>query len=677
MLLPGGESRIATATLSGSLANPNDAGPSGHQSLDHTSIMGRPFATELAHVAETLTWAERFDISPVANFFDRADGKPLITIGAGGSFTAAEMARLLFESRGGFGFAHTPLSFLQNCSDLHEASVLIFTAGGSNRDVLAAFQAAVEREPKSIHVVCGSSHSKIEGRIARCPHATFSALPIPTGKDGYLATNSLVAFCAVGIRASRHALPSASAVNRIMSEADPEQWLDAGAPGSSFYPALYGEWARPAAVDLESKFSEAGLGGVLLADYRHFAHGRHNWLDKRGPESTVIAFLTPSSARLARKTLGLFPRAIRVVKLETHTPGPAGGLELIFKVLRYTACVGAMRGIDPGRPGVPPFGRRIYHLGPVICERDHRPCRDQLEPTAVNRKAAARGTLADEADRRSIHRAFAIYVRRLQNADLGALVADFDGTVVRPVSAKGPLDPTVVAFLSALLAHGVPVYFATGRGDSIHAILKHAFQPSSWGRVFVSYYNGALTLPLSESDRFTEAGLPSHPALDHIFRIIQQDELLSRSVTSTHKRCQVALRLSQQASLQSTAALVKDLIAKHAGTTLRVVQSSHSIDIIPIERTKLACVEFAKRHLRSDRSVLTVGDCGAAPGNDFDLLTHPLSLSVDAVSTDLDSCWNLLPPGVSSSAGLAHYGSWMRLLRGRYRIAIPREAPDE
>jgi hypothetical protein len=71
--------------------------------------------------------------------------------------------------------------------------------------------------------------------------------------------------------------------------------------------------------------------------------------------------------------------------------------------------------------------------------------------------------------------------------------------------------------------------------------------------------------------------------------------------------------------------------------------------------------------------VLTVGDRGAPPGNDFDLLTHPFSLSVDAVSTALDSCWNLLPLGVRNTPGLIQYGSYIRCGKEGFTISLPKK----
>jgi hypothetical protein len=44
-------------------------------------------------------------------------------------------------------------------------------------------------------------------------------------------------------------------------------------------------------------------------------------------------------------------------------------------------------------------------------------------------------------------------------------------------------------------------------------------------------------------------------------------------------------------------------------------------------------------------AVLCIGDRGRWPGNDFALLQEPYSLSVDEVSPDPNTCWNLAPPG--------------------------------
>ena len=634
--------------------------------------MGKPFAAELAYISRTLEWVEEVDVSRLSSFLAHAEGSPLITIGAGGSFTSAEMARLLFENHGGIGISHTPLSFLQNSSDLRSSNILLFTAAGNNRDVLATFNAAMEREVNAVFVVCGAANSKIERYGSTCPRAQFFTQILPNGKDGYLATNSLAAFSAFVMRAFGYPLPDRRLIEQAMTGSDydwqrrPEKFV------SSFYLAIYADWGRPAAVDLESKFSEAGLGAIIVADYRNFAHGRHNWIDKRGADSTILAFVTPTSAQLARKTLRLLPRNTRVVQFTTQANGPTGALDLVLQVFRFTALIGDQQKIDPGRPGVPPYGSRIYQLGPIIYQRNRGVRYSEIENVAVNRKQAARGTIGSNEDRARVCSAFATYTAMLQEISFGAFVADFDGTVVGAGVFDGPLDSSVIAFFTKLIEHGVPIYFATGRGDSIHRILEASFPTEVWDRLFVSYYNGALTLPLNESSRLAE-GLPSDPMLDQVFEILQHDPLLLEASRVANKRSQITVRVGARASTTAAASRVRDIVDKHAHDTLRVVQSSHSIDIIPTKRTKLACVDFAVRRLSPAHAVLTMGDRGALGGNDFDLLTHPYSLSVDTVSTALDCCWNLLPPGVRNTAGLILYGSYIRTVKNSFTVSLPKK----
>jgi hypothetical protein len=221
--------------------------------------MGKPFAAELTHIVDTLAWVQALDISPAADFFARANGSPLVTIGAGGSFTTAEMARLLFEARGGVGIVHTPLSFLQNRSNLQDTNILLFTASGNNRDVLAIFDAAVEREAKAIFVVCGSARSKIGSKVAGCSQAKLFTMPLPTRKDGYLATNSLAAFSAMTIRAFGHALPSLKVIDQIITMPDEKWCRKTRIPTSPFHLARHdGQQSNYAPTLLARSVRESG-----------------------------------------------------------------------------------------------------------------------------------------------------------------------------------------------------------------------------------------------------------------------------------------------------------------------------------------------------------------------------------------------------------------------------------
>lgn len=111
-----------------------------------------------------------------------------------------------------------------------------------------------------------------------------------------------------------------------------------------------------------NKLTEAGLISVTFADYRNFAHGRHNWLDKNGKRTGIIALMTPACATLATKTLDLIPAHVPRVKLWSNFNGPAASPNLLMKCLHMVGFFGDVGGIDPGRPKVAAFGRKLYRL---------------------------------------------------------------------------------------------------------------------------------------------------------------------------------------------------------------------------------------------------------------------------------------------------------------------------
>jgi len=149
--------------------------------------MGKPFASELLKIPDTLAWANQVDVNPLTEFFLQCQYAPLVSIGTGGSFTAAELLRLLFEARGGIAISHTPLSFLQSNADLRGANLVLFTAGGNNKDVLEAWRVAVEREVRRILVICGSPTSKIAALAKR---TLFVGLSDGARIDGFRRANA-------------------------------------------------------------------------------------------------------------------------------------------------------------------------------------------------------------------------------------------------------------------------------------------------------------------------------------------------------------------------------------------------------------------------------------------------------------------------------------------------------
>ena len=112
-------------------------------------------------------------------------------------------------------------------------------------------------------------------------------------RDGFLATNSLLA---TEVWLARAYANSFSSISDLPDS--PRSLLYDGMSEGNFGELILGlmqelggrdtivilhdSWGRPAAVDAESKLTEAGLVNVHLADYRNFAHGDITGLTRIG-----------------------------------------------------------------------------------------------------------------------------------------------------------------------------------------------------------------------------------------------------------------------------------------------------------------------------------------------------------------------------------------------------------
>ena len=68
--------------------------------------------------------------------------------------------------------------------------------------------------------------------------------------------------------------------------------------------------------------------------------------------------------------------------------------------------------------------------------------------------------------------------------------------------------------------------------------------------------------------------------------------------------------------------------------------------------------------------ILCVGDKGLWPGNDFELLNTPYSLSVDEVTKDPETCWNLSPIGHKGEQAVIDYLNSLRFAHQKFQFSF-------
>jgi fructoselysine-6-P-deglycase FrlB-like protein/hydroxymethylpyrimidine pyrophosphatase-like HAD family hydrolase len=642
--------------------------------------MARPYATEMSKLADTLAWAMTVDVSLLRKAIKTAGLSPLLAIGSGGSLTAAHaLANMHQRYTGNLAAVATPLESIANPL-APNTSIWLLSAGGGNVDILAAFHAIVAREPRQLAVLCGKATSPLADGAREHAYADLVIHEPPAGKDGFLATNSLVAFVTLLTRAYQGEFSESSsdldaelsALLAVMGDGRHwDEWRHRTEPlwSRNTILVLHGFAARIGAIDLESKFTEAAIGNLQIADYRNFAHGRHHWLAKRGEDSAVLAFVSEDDDPLAERTLSLIPNEISQARLAISGSPPVALLLSLVTALRVAGWAGEARGIDPGRPGVPEFGRKLYHL-PLPKDRRHstRPIVNDLDAVAIERKSGLklwqlirRGELPRWRDSLKRYRA------ALRDTTFAGVVMDYDGTLVDARERYSPPAPDIAREIVRILRTGALVGIATGRGASVKRDLRTIVPPELWLSILVGYYNGS-ELGTVADEKIPDGAASPGDELASVSAALRGQSELADIADQTDRRCQITLQARRPTTENRLWDLAQQTVLLMKKPNVTITRSSHSIDIVAAGTSKLNVLNRLRANSRTHVPLLTIGDRGRWPGNDFELLSEPFSLGVDELNADPTTCWNLAPRGQRGIAATLGYLRSLRSFDGGLRF---------
>lgn len=591
--------------------------------------MGKPYQRELDNVPATIRWALAQDVASLRHTLLREFApRNLIAVGSGGSLVAATFAAMLHEATTGrLARATTPLEASTRPVTKHTAALLL-SARGTNIDIqqAAKFLPQLGYEPvAAVSTFEGSPLGPILGDYG----ATCHEFPVPTGRDGFLATNSLMATMLLLHRAS---MPPGAAVapDSFANSVPPRGDACETVLNNPTLLVLAQGWARPAALDLETRFSEAALANVIVTDPRNFAHGRHHWLSVHSNNTGIISLETKGTQGEASRMIRHFPETIDVLRVKSQQDGPSATVELLLSTMELAGTAGRLRGIDPGKPRVAGFGRRLYRAGST--QRIN-----PVETAPIARKRAALH-LAPTVDRHNLETALRDFIQKIEHTTFHSLVTDYDGTLCRRDRRFEPPESDIQLELNRLLAEGVHIGIASGRGGSMYEHLRHTINKCHWKQVTVGMYNGARVIKLSDDWEKTHQRIPSQfnaarRRLEPLKAILGFD--------MTVRQHQITLQPTGAIDPYELRTVAREHLAQTEGISL--IASSHSVDIVMAGTSKTAVVDAL--HARQPGCVLRIGDQGSAGGNDFELLNTGLSLSVDRVSSSLETCWYLGKPG--------------------------------
>jgi HAD superfamily hydrolase (TIGR01484 family) len=622
--------------------------------------MGKPFEKELLALESTFRWALEQDTSKFEEAIKSNLNTPLICVGSGGSFSACSFAVLLYQHHGTISKAVTPLDLNYSKEIIRNLNLLFISASGKNTDIILAFKKAIEQEPSCVTSLCmrkGTPLSKLSEQYSVSKTYEYD---IPSGKDGFLATNSLIAFFTLLYKAFDNNKVGKnfqlSPDKKFVTEL--KKFIGDITPNHTFI-TLYGSWGQPVAVDLESKFSEAALGNIFISDYRNFGHGRHHWFAKRGKQSAVIAIVSPEEEAIALKTLDLLPKEIPKLIIKSANQGALSSIDLLAKSFYLVNELGKIQNIDPGKPGVPSFGSKLYNLRYSNLLRETEVTNPQT--IAIKRKISDREiNQMSSLELKHWVNSYNKFKKAITSAKFGSIIFDYDGTLCSHENRmKTELTPEITQALTKILKNGFIVGVVTGRGKSVRELLQKSLNKTLWNNVIIGYYNGSDIGALNNnllpntSSHISPLLTTIQKELDDLFKD------LTNKVSIELRPAQISIKVSFKRDWPYVRRVILQSVSLQNIEGISILESSHSIDIIENKRSsKLRILQFCHekaQELELENNCLCIGDKGQWPGNDYSLLSTPYSLSVDEVSPLPSSCWNFATPGVKHTQATLEY----------------------
>lgn len=638
--------------------------------------MGRSYQEELVELWTTRSHVPASAVSQLSQAALEASAKGLIVVASGGAKVVAEWAcRLHRLAFGSPAVALTPLEYASIPASVRSTTWLL-SAGGRHPDILRAAQVAKRRADTHVIAIIGQSCSPLENWLRKELATSSVSLSLPDGVDGFLATNSVWAM----------ACTLAQAYSPWLSEPESNQvsgdmldgvllWAANGVTALQDMESveenlvvLHDVWCTLGAQDLEARLIEASLSNVWLADYRNFGHGRHFWIADRSDNTAMIALWTPSTDAMAEKTLDLLPKELSIRRVRVPYSGAIGALASLAWSIHVLPHWAKFRHRDPGRPGVPAFGERLYEGGfpyPTVSLADS--VTESLARKILSRISDAATTPVWRAAR---ERARA----RLRDSIISGIVMDFDGTLIESASRYDPLEPKIGAELCRLLEEGLWIGVATGRGDSVQTSLQSAIPEHLRERVWVGYHNGAYVQQLDENVDGLD-GAPADGLLQEACAVLEHELQATGLATMRARTFQLTLSPMPGQTLERVWKMAKECLARHNLNAIGVWLSSHSVDVVAPACSKLHVVSKIAALAGCDpKEVLRIGDRGAWPGNDWRLLNAPLGLSVDECSADIETCWNFNPVGLHGAQATQYLLSRLQRARGEMRLMLDEDA---
>jgi hydroxymethylpyrimidine pyrophosphatase-like HAD family hydrolase len=383
--------------------------------------------------------------------------------------------------------------------------------------------------------------------------------------------------------------------------------------------------------------------------------------------------VTPEERQIAEKTLNLIPSYIPRLIIASDKKGVNSSIELLVQTYNLVNSVGEAFKIDPGRPGVPEFGSKLYHLKYSSFYKQFSNLKlSEVEEYAILKKTSKSSILQlEETELLFWRKKYTAFTNQLAKTNFSSIVFDYDGTLCSYDGRfTGYLPEDITDELIKLLKAGVVIGIATGRGQSVRKDLRNSKIPKPyWKNIIIGYYNGADIGTLND-DNCPDTKVKPNKRLSNIETDIKNLKLPYSNFEMKLRPHQLTIETSNASNWIIIKRLVQNIVMASSDGELQILESSHSIDVVV--RNKASKLNVVKKciEVSGSENCLTIGDKGQWPGNDYELLSTAHSLSVDDVSVHPDSGWNLSSPGLKSTQATMSYLQKISVNKNYFNISL-------
>lgn len=302
-------------------------------------------------------------------------GERVITVGTGGSFSAAVFVSYLLNSSGRWLSVSMKPQEVIRLRPKADCFV-IFSYSGRTPDCAAVIKDIHARNAGKIILMTLRRESELgdllnpgKGDTVFMYGSSASAGRKSKGERGFVSIAGTISPCACILAASvgrgkmEHLFEICNAV-ALDEELRSSAVQLAKRYKSSPKIAIFGSgWAWPAVIDLESKLCEGGIIGAQVHETKDFSHGRFISVFGHEREYAGSIFLSSGQRGSYEEMLGsVLSSTFPMTVIESSERGEYGGFELLVRVQFFSHWLSNSLGIDLSRPAdpIPPRGLSLY-----------------------------------------------------------------------------------------------------------------------------------------------------------------------------------------------------------------------------------------------------------------------------------------------------------------------------